>query len=44
MTSHELKLSSSVLHYGTIRICVFTVLHSNDDKIKIHYTVWLHIN
>ena len=27
ITSPELKVSSTILHYGIIRICVFTVLH-----------------
>ena len=39
----ELKINTTVLRNGKIRICVFTVLHSKDDKVKIHYTVWLRI-
>ena len=41
MTSPELKISSIVLRYGIIRIRVFTALHSKDDKVKIHCSVWL---
>ena len=39
--SPEQKISSTVLRNGIIRVCVFTVLHSKDDKVKINYTVWL---
>ena len=39
--SPELKISSTVLRNDVIRICVFTVLHSKDDKVNIHHTVWL---
>ena len=39
--SPELKISSSALRNGKIRICVFTVLHNKDDKVTIHCTVWL---
>ena len=41
ITSPEWKVSSTVLRYRIIRICVFTVLHSKDDRVKIHYTVCL---
>ena len=39
--SPELKISSNILRNGIIRMHVFTVLQSNDEKVKIHYTVWL---
>ena len=41
--SPELKISCTVLLSGrpTTRISVFIVLHSKDDKVKVHYTVWL---
>ena len=43
ITSPELKVSSTILHYGIITICVFVycITYSKDDKVKIHYTVWL---